>query len=1472
MHLRDWAGPDGALGQYVSEEVAKTLNSYCEQEKHAAAQANLEQDTAMGGYQHRQLFELVQNGADALWVPSDGPPLDCESRALGRGRIEIRLIDGCLYCADDGAPIDSAGVDALMFSYLSPKRSSGQIGTFGLGFKAVLGITDSPEFFSRAGSFRFSRSWARSEVQRILPRAEAWPVLSLPQPIDPVASREADPVLDELMTWAVNIVRLPLLEGASEDVRQQIREFPPEFLLFVPHVRELTFTGGSPDLSRELRLEAREGGYHLFDGPTARRWKVFERTHELSEAAYSDRRPGDDRRRLPLWWAAPLDGHADHRDYWAYFPTSTPSLVAGILNAPWKTNEDRQYLLPGLYNDDLIRGAARMIAEFLPGLQARESPSHHLDALPRRHERKDDHHADLLRTRIFKELRDRPIVPDQDGVLRTSRNISYPPENLPSDGPTRTALLERWQAYPDRPRRWLHHSALTPQRLATITRLHHGDGSGTRSWRLPRATIAGWLEALTSTASGDAVEASKVAIQIAALVPPDSHSPATLGRIVLTASGRWERPDPNRVSLPQESDGPCGDPEWTVHPAVASHDETHAALWDLGLRPPSPEIGFRRAADKALKNSGAWPRVSDFESFWAASRALDPVDAHSTVSEYRNWQSALRVRSKSDGWKLLNEVLLPGDVVPSDGSRDGAATVDTDFHEHDEVLLQKLGATSAPRGGLDPSWEEAFLDYRDECRDLYLERYSEMQDSGSTPQVGKLEFRQYAKIGPLGVFAHLSDEGQARFTDALLRLDSCFEQWEMHHGTVHMYPSIYFDSLTVQLLEEFGRVDTRAGVVPLADAIGSRPASPAALLALLQHPQADRIKKAFDLADLRPEFIGEGDRIPLTDIWPGLAAYLSADRKSSRLVPCEQILVAGQDQRCLYYGSDVYLTGSVNDDRREALRLIADGMDLGLADWQVDAILQQSTPEEIAERRDAIKALSSNAERLLEALGEETLRNGLPSSLLEALEYGREPLTPIEVAQAAISTYHTDALWRYRQELDALDPPMRWAASGSARAFVQSLGFAEIWAGQRNEPLPPYIEVDGPEKAPKLHPYQRTVANNLRAMLRSEHSERRGMISLPTGSGKTLVAVQGIVEAIRDDGFHGAVLWIADRQELCEQAVESWELVWRSMGVRATTLLVSRMWGGQEPPQPKSDLHVVVATIQSLHRQLDDQPAAYAFLDDVRLIVCDEAHRSLAPTYTKVLRRFGITYRRREEERYLLGLTATPYKGHDELETARLTNRYSKNRLDRGAFNSDKAEEVIRELQAKGMLAEADHEVIEGGTLDLGHTRADYSLPWLPQAEEDQLASDAQRTRSIIHAYREHIQEGWPTLIFATSVEHAQTIAALLNHEDVPARSVDANTKSVTRRQIVEDFRNEKIKVLVNYGVFREGFDAPKTRAIVVAQPVFSPNYYFQMIGRGLRGPENRGAERCLILNVQDNIQNYNRALAFTELDWLWAT
>ncbi len=163
---------------------------------------------------------------------------------------------------------------------------------------------------------------------------------------------------------------------------------------------------------------------------------------------------------------------------------------------------------------------------------------------------------------------------------------------------------------------------------------------------------------------------------------------------------------------------------------------------------------------------------------------------------------------------------------------------------------------------------------------------------------------------------------------------------------------------------------------------------------------------------------------------------------------------------------------------------------------------------------------------------------------------------------------------------------------------------------------------------------------------------------------------------------------------------------------------------------------------------------------------------------------------------------------------------------------------------------------------------------WLPRSVEQRIASDTNRTLGIVDAYQFHVANrnaDWPTLIFATSVEHAQTVAALLNTKGVMARAVSGGTDRAVRRRVVDDFRAGEVQVLVNYGVFREGFDAPKTRAILVARPVYSPNLYFQMIGRGLRGPKNGGSERCLVINVQDNIDNFNRQLAFADLDWLWA-
>ena len=254
-----WHGPEDALGRFVLAEAHKTLEAYRAQPHLVTEHANQEYDTAHGGYAHRQLYELVQNGADALTYPGTGQS------------ILIRLTKRYLYCADDGKPIDEEGVKGLMFAHMSSKRGTTEIGRFGMGFKSVLGVTDAPEFYSRSGSVRFDRACAAERIRKHV-SAERYPTLPVPEPIDAEAAAANDEDLRELMSWATNIVRLPLAEGAFEDLATQVQEFPPEFLLFVPHVRYLTLERDGEE-PREFTLHHDGEELRLDTGSGSSRWR-----------------------------------------------------------------------------------------------------------------------------------------------------------------------------------------------------------------------------------------------------------------------------------------------------------------------------------------------------------------------------------------------------------------------------------------------------------------------------------------------------------------------------------------------------------------------------------------------------------------------------------------------------------------------------------------------------------------------------------------------------------------------------------------------------------------------------------------------------------------------------------------------------------------------------------------------------------------------------------------------------------------------------------------------------------------------------------------------------------------------------------------------------------------------------------------------------------------------------------------------
>src|SRR5262249_28483018 len=155
-----------------------------------------------------------------------------------------------------------------------------EIGRFGLGFKSVLGVTLEPVFFSRTGSFAFSQQRSEKEILAVVKNAERVPYLRIAEPIDPIAHARADTVLSQLMTWATSVVVLPLKDAKSTWLPEDISKFPPEFLLFSPHVGALDFEDRIAGLDRQIRLKATDGSILLQEGEDSSHWKAFKKIHK----------------------------------------------------------------------------------------------------------------------------------------------------------------------------------------------------------------------------------------------------------------------------------------------------------------------------------------------------------------------------------------------------------------------------------------------------------------------------------------------------------------------------------------------------------------------------------------------------------------------------------------------------------------------------------------------------------------------------------------------------------------------------------------------------------------------------------------------------------------------------------------------------------------------------------------------------------------------------------------------------------------------------------------------------------------------------------------------------------------------------------------------------------------------------------------------------------------------------------------
>ena len=334
-----------------------------------------------------------------------------------------------------------------------------------------------------------------------------------------------------------------------------------------------------------------------------------------------------------------------------------------------RLNEDRQNLLPGPYNDELIDAAARLVGEHLTDLATEQDPARHLDALPHRHEAGDLPQSDRLRDEIYATLRSRTVLPDQKGRMREIQELLFAPEVL-----TQTSLkeqpLQMWECYESRPIDWIHHAALSRNRLARVNQLFPKPREPWASQGAPRASIAEWLQALVGCVDTDdtekAVLASGTALQIAASIPDHIRAREQLGNIILTLNLDWCEPNPLSVFLlaPSEDNYPVD--ENLVHPELASDENTANALAELGIKQLSPERRFLSIA-QVLLTSHAVPDDSRWDKFWSTSRSLpSTVKALEVILKYGEGSvqspkiGRIRVRTHSGHWRPIDSVTIVG--------------------------------------------------------------------------------------------------------------------------------------------------------------------------------------------------------------------------------------------------------------------------------------------------------------------------------------------------------------------------------------------------------------------------------------------------------------------------------------------------------------------------------------------------------------------------------------------------------------------------------------------------------------------------------------------------------------------------------------------------------------------------------------------------------------------------------------------
>ena len=280
----------------------------------------------------------------------------------------------------------------------------------------------------------------------------------------------------------------------------------------------------------------------------------------------------------------------------------------------------------------------------------------------------------------------------------------------------------------------------------------------------------------------------------------------------------------------------------------------------------------------------------------------------------------------------------------------------------------------------------------------------------------------------------------------------------------------------------------------------------------------------------------------------------------------------------------------------------------------------------------------------------------------------------------------------------------------------------------------------------------------------------------------------------------------------------------------------------------QADKHeVLIASIQSICRSKDH---LRRILGSKVMIVVDEAHHTLAPSYHDVI----SFIKKIRKDTKLLGLTATPVRANEQ-DTAQLMKIYDKNIIYQKSMSALIADGILAEPQFKKVKTNIDFEPV----ITDEEANKIRRMGELPPSLINKIADSKARNQVILKEYLAHKKEYGKTLIFALNIVHCRLLCEELKRHKVKCGMVysgsDENSKAIN------DFKNGKYDVLVNVNIMTEGTDIPDIDTVFLTRPTSSEGFLMQMIGRGMRGIHAGGIEKVTIVDFNDQWAVFNKWL-----------